>query len=324
MKCELAQEKITLAAYGELPDEESPELEQHLAGCESCRRELDAVRALQSAMYLVPVTEPSANLLARSRMRLEDAIDSLPRQGVLVQLLQNFLSGAGRLRTAPVAASALAFLSLGAGVFGGYKLADVKPGPARTTTTLATNRPEDAAAASEPIANVSSIVREPNSENVEVTYNRLVPVKVRGSLDDPNIRTVLLAGTQTEGNSAVRDNSVSLLAAECRAGHGCSGGPIRDALMVAARYDGSPDVRKKALQGLEPYIAEDMRVRDAVLEILMDDGDPSVRTAAISVLRPVEADSSVRQVLRTVAVEDKNPYIRNASQQVIRDLPEIQ
>jgi hypothetical protein len=321
MKCELAQEKITLAAYGELPDEESPELEQHLAGCESCRRELDAVRALQSAMYLVPVTEPSANLLARARMKLEDAIDNMPRQGLLVRLVQNFLSGAGRLRTAPVAASALVFLSLGAGVFGGYKMADLKTGPPQ----VAANPPgEQSPVAQEPIANVSSIVREPNSENVEVTYNRLVPVKVRGTLDDPNIRTILLAGTQSQGNSAVRDNSVSLLAAECKAGHDCSGGPIRDALIVAARYDGSPDVRKKALQGLEPYIAEDMRVRDAVLEILMDDGDPSVRTAAISVLRPVEADSSVRQVLRTVAVEDKNPYIRNASQQVIRQLPEIQ
>jgi len=321
MKCELAQEKITLAAYGELPDEESPELEQHLAGCENCRRELDAVRALQSAMYLVPVMEPSANLLARTRLRLEDAIDNLPRQGLLVRLMQNFLSGAGRLRTAPVAASALAFLSLGAGVVGGYKMADVKPG---RTQVAANPAGEQLRVAQGPIANVSSIVREPNSENVEVTYNRLVPVKVRGSLDDPDIRTILLAGTQSEGNSAVRDNSVSLLAAECRAGHGCSGGPVRDALMVAARYDGSPEVRKKALHGLEPYIAEDMRVRDAVLEILMDDGDPSVRTAAISVLRPVEADSSVRQVLRTVAVEDKNPYIRNASQQVIRQLPEIQ
>jgi len=321
MKCELAQEKITLAAYGELPDEESPELEQHLAGCENCRRELDAVRALQSAMYLVPVMEPSANLLARTRLRLEDAIDNLPRQGLLVRLVQNFLSGAGRLRTAPVAASALAFLSLGAGVVGGYKMADVKPG---RTQVAANPAGEQLRVAQGPIANVSSIVREPNSENVEVTYNRLVPVKVRGSLDDPDIRTILLAGTQSEGNSAVRDNSVSLLAAECRAGHGCSGGPVRDALMVAARYDGSPEVRKKALHGLEPYIAEDMRVRDAVLEILMDDGDPSVRTAAISVLRPVEADSSVRQVLRTVAVEDKNPYIRNASQQVIRQLPEIQ
>ena len=321
MKCELAQEKITLAVYGELPDEESPELEQHLAGCENCRRELEAVRALQSAMYLVPVMEPSANLLARARLRLEDAIDNLPRQGLLVRLVQNLLSGAGRLRTAPIAASALAFLSLGAGVFGGYKMADLKPRPAQVAENPST---EQLPPADDPIANVSSIVREPNSENVEVTYNRLVPVKVRGSLDDPKIRTILLAGTQSEGNTAVRDNSVSLLAAECRAGHGCSGGPVRDALMVAARYDSSPEVRKKALQGLEPYIAEDMRVRDAVLEILMDDGDPSVRTAAISVLRPVEADSSVRQVLRTVAVEDKNPYIRNASQQVIRQLPEIQ
>jgi anti-sigma factor RsiW len=324
MKCELAQEKITLAVYGELPDEASPELEQHLAGCEDCRRELDAVRALQNAMYLLPVSEPSANLTARARMRLEDAIDSLPRQGFLVRLVQNFMSGAGRLSTAPVAATALAALSLGAGLVGGYKVADHNAGKTQATATQLADQLAGVQAAAAPIANVSSIVRDPNSENVEVTYNRLVPVKLRGSLDDPNIRRILLAGTQSEGNSAVRDNSVSLLAAECRAGHSCSGGPVRDALMVAARYDGSPDVRKKALHGLEPYIAEDMRVRDAVLEILMNDGDPTVRTEAISVLRPVEADSSVRQVLRTVAVEDKNPYIRNASQQVISQLPEIQ
>src|SRR3954468_13673834 len=150
MKCELAQEKITLAAYGELPDEESPELEQPPAGCENCRRELDAVRALQSAMYLVPVMEPSANLLARTRLRLEDAIDNLPRQGLLVHLVQNFLSGAGRLRTAPVAASALAFLSLGAGVFGGYKMADLKPSP----TKIVANPPSvQLPSAQDPIAN---------------------------------------------------------------------------------------------------------------------------------------------------------------------------
>ena len=320
MKCELAQEKIALSVYGELPDEASPELDRHLVACEDCRLELDAVRALHQAMYLYPVTEPSANLLARTRLKLEDALDNLPRQSWLIGFLQNFLAGAGRLRTAPVAASALLVLGITAGSLGGYQLADKRA--ATSATASPTFAPDGSDSAK--IANVSSIVREPGSETVEVSYDRLVPVKMRGSLDDPAIRRVLLAAAQANGNNDIRSDSVGLLAAECRAGHQCNGGPLRDALMVSARYDGSPAVRRKALAGLEPYIAEDMRVRDAVLEILMSDGDPAVRTQAMSVLQPVEADSSVRQVLHTVATEDQNPHIRNASQQVLSQLPEIQ
>ncbi|HVJ09634.1 MAG TPA: HEAT repeat domain-containing protein [Acidisarcina sp.] len=319
MKCELAQEKIALAVYGELPDEASPELDRHLAICDACRRELEAVQALHQAMYLYPVTEPSANLLARTRLRLEDALDTLPRQSWMVRLAQNMLAGAGRLRTAPVAASVLLLLGIGGGAFGGYHLAE-KRAAANAAIVAASN--EDLSSAQ--IANVSSIVREPDSETVEVSYDRVVPVKMRGSLDDPFIRSLLLAAAQANGDNEIRSNSVGLLAAECRAGHQCNGGPVRDALMVSARYDRSPAVRRKALAGLEPFIAEDMRVRDAVLEILMSDGDPAVRTQAISVLQPVEADSSVRQVLHTVAVEDQNPHIRNASQQVLSQLPEIQ
>ena len=38
MKCETAQEVIALSVYGELPDDQGPQLEQHLAGCEDCRQ----------------------------------------------------------------------------------------------------------------------------------------------------------------------------------------------------------------------------------------------------------------------------------------------
>jgi hypothetical protein len=327
MKCELAQEKIALAVFGELPDEASPELNQHLAVCEDCRRELEAVKALQQAMYLYPVAEPSANSLARARLKLEDALDNLPTQNWFVRSLQNLLAGAGRLRTAPVAASALLVLGLGAGTLGGYRFAQSKSPaalaaiPAIPATVAVTS---DIPTGNAQIANVSSIVREPNSETVEVTYDRIVPQKVRGSLDDPAIRHLLLLGTQTNDDNGIRTNSIDLLASECLAGHECTGGPVRNALMTAARYDASPAVRKKALAGLQPYVAEDTRVRDGILEILMHDDDVDVRLQAISVVRPVETDSSVREVLHTVASRDRNPHIRYASQQMLSQLPEVQ
>ncbi len=124
--------------------------------------------------------------------------------------------------------------------------------------------------ASAEVANISSIVRQPNSEMVDVTYNQVVPQHIEGSLDDPAIRQLLMLASENASSQGVRDDSVGLLAAECRAGHACQGAGIRDALMVALRYDKSEAVRLKALEGLQPYVAEDMRVRDAVLEALLE------------------------------------------------------
>ena len=313
MECELAQQKIALFAYGELPDDQCHALEGHLSACKRCQEEFAAVQALQQAMALAPAPEPSANMLTQARMRLEEALDSMPRSGWLMRVQQSIFRGIHMLGRAPVAASALLVLGLSAGSLGGYQFA------ARN------HRPMDSVIEGEgKIANVTGIVREPHTENVEVHFNRLVPETAQGSLDDKRIRELLLLGAQSPVNPGVQQNSVSLLAEECGAGHQCDGGPIRQSLLVALRYDKSTEVRMKALDGLQPYVAQDMRVRDAVLEALMADPDPTVRSRAIELLHPVEADSSVREVLHTVASEDDNPHIRTVSQEVLDQSPHIQ
>jgi hypothetical protein len=116
-----------------------------------------------------------------------------------------------------------------------------------------------------------------------------------------------------------------LLAHECEAGHQCAGDDgIRNALLVSLRYDKSAAVRLKALGGLQRYVGQDQRVRDGVLEALMHDSNAQVRTAAIGLLEPVQSDSSVRQVLRTVSTQDENPYIRTASYQALQGAADIQ
>jgi hypothetical protein len=313
MDCELAQQQIALFAYGELPDDQCHALEGHLAACKRCQEEFAAVQALQQAMALAPAPEPSANMLTQARMRLEEALDSMPRSGWLMRVQQSIFRGIHMLGRAPVAASALLVLGVSAGSWGGYQFA------ARN------HRPMDSVIEGEgKIANVTGIVREPHTENVEVHFNRLVPETAQGSLDDKRIRELLLLGAQSPVNPGVQQNSVSLLADECLAGHQCDGGPIRQSLLVALRYDKSTEVRLKALDGLQPYVAQDMRVRDAVLEALMADPDSTVRSRAIEVLQPVGADSSVREVLHTVASQDDNPHIRTVSQEALDEYPHIQ
>lgn len=316
MDCELAQQKIALFAYGELPDDQCHLLEGHLSACKRCQEELAAVQALQQAMELAPAIEPSANLLAQARLQLEEALDNMPRSNWLMRAQQSFFRGASILAGAPVAASALLVLGLGAGSLVGYH------------SSLRAHRPPAdlpvALTGAGTIANVSSVVRQANSENVEVHFNRLVPETTQGSLDDPRIRELLLLGAQSQRNPEVAQNSVSLLADECLAGHQCSEGPIRNFLLVRLRYDKDAGVRLSALNGLKPYVAEDMRVRDGVLEALMNDQDAGIRSRAIEVVQPVGADSSVREVLHTVASRDDNPHIRTVSREVLDGSPQIQ
>jgi HEAT repeats len=321
MKCQNARDCIVLLNYGELPDELAGVLEQHLLGCDDCREELEAFQRFEERLATMPVLEPSPNLLAQSRMRLDDALDMIPPHGFLTRLRANFFRWMGHVQSAP----ALATLLVGVGFLTGnftyrYQVAHEakpKPGP------VYMSHPADGV-----VANVTGIVQTPNSELVQVNYNRVVPETMEGSLDSPEIRQLLLMGTNAAATDMVRMNSVALLTSECQAGHACQPTPdgkgIRHALMVSLRYDQDAGVRMKALEGLQRYVGQDQHVRDAVLEAVMHDSDPQVRQTAIGVLGPVESDSSVRQVLRTVSTQDANPYIRTASYQALQGSPNIQ
>jgi anti-sigma factor RsiW len=326
MNCEVAHERIVAAAYGELPDEQSHELERHVTGCPECQEDREQLLALKVLANAYPVLEPDANLVARSRLRLEEALDALPPKRWYERLSQRMTNNFASLQAAPVAACLLLLVGAGAGSLGGYEMAQKHAARAAQTaqTAQAAVTRQEAQAGPAEIANISSIVRQPNSQMVEVRYNQVVPQRIQGSLNDPAIRQLLMLASENSASAGVRDDSVGLLAAECRAGHSCQAAGIRDALMVALRYDKNEGVREKALKGLEPYVGEDVQVRDAVLEALLNDSDARIRTAAINILEPVEADTSVRQVLHSVANTDQNPHIRNVSRQVLSRVPEIQ
>ena len=329
MNCELSRERIVMAAYGELPDDLTHELERHVAGCAACRREREQVLALKVIAGAHPVLEPGPNLTARARLRLDEALDALPPKRWYERWGEGILNNFARLQAAPAAALLLMVAGAGAGLRGGYEFAQSRVARSADEQTAAPGpvkaQPVEAALpAFANVANVSSIVRRPSSDMVDVSYNQLVPRQVSGSLQDPHIRQLLMLATENASSAGVRDDSVALLAAECRAGHSCQSTGIREALMVALRYDHSARVRQKALEGLEPYVADDVRVRDAVLEALLNDNDPAIRTTAIGLLEPVEADTSVQQVLYSVSNSDNNPQIRNVSRQVLRRVAEIQ
>jgi hypothetical protein len=287
MNCVIAHEHIALATYGELTDEQTHALNRHLHTCPECHLEYDQVQALKLLADALPVSEPDANLIARSRLRLEEALDLIPPRRWYERLAQHLQNNFAGLQSAPVAASLMLIIGAGAGILGGYyyalyHTANVATGMRATDTamtasvnpTLVSNSIQTTDLSLPPqssaeIANISSVARDPDSDMVEVRYNQVVPRQISGYLGDPSIRQLLMLASQNSASPGVRDNSIGLLADECRMTEGCQG--IRDVLQVALETDRSPDVRLKALDGLQPYVAVDQQVRNTVLQVVLSD-----------------------------------------------------
>jgi hypothetical protein len=231
----------------------------------------------------------------------------------------------------PATAAALLLIGFAGGGVTGVELAKraaVKPVDGNSASESAGVVAGSANALPEGIANISGVAVQPGSNLVEVHYNRMVPGAMEADASDPRIQQLLLLATQNRANPGVRVDSVGLLADQCRAGRDCDDGgageTVRQALMASLRYDKNAGVRLKALDGLAPYVGSDEAVRDSVLEALVHDDNPGVRTQAIQLLTPVQADGSVRQVLHTLAADDRNPYIRTVSQETLAQSPAMQ
>ena len=152
MNCEVAHERIVLAAYGELADDQIHELDRHLTTCTECCTEREQLLALKTLAAVHPVTEPPANLVARSRMRLEEALDAIPPKRWYERWGEGILNNFARLQAAPVAAALLLVAGIGAGSLGGYEVAQAHAArgsgptaPAAASTAQASVQPADVA-----------------------------------------------------------------------------------------------------------------------------------------------------------------------------------
>src|SRR5436305_1844048 len=101
MKCEEVREDLVLVTYCELPDEAMAAVERHLEECEGCSGELKSLLRMHEALAARPELEPSPNLLAQARMRLDEELDLIPPHGLLTRLRGNFYSWMNQLASAP-------------------------------------------------------------------------------------------------------------------------------------------------------------------------------------------------------------------------------
>ena len=311
MNCEWVKANVTLYVYEELADDARYELEQHVERCAGCAAEVKAMRGLRDVMAAAPVEEPSPNLLAGSRLRLQEALESTEQHGAWRRWVFEPALWLRQVRFAPALAAVILMAGFAGGVGATYKMMSGHPGPV-------VKGPDKAGVMQGSIAGIQTITQETGTNKVRIKYDTLVPQSVEGSLDDQRVQQLLLFAARNNNNPGLRMDSIDLLTQKPEDAR------VREALTFSLRYDSNPGVRIKALETLGPYVPADITVRDAVLEALVNDSNPGVRADALHLLRPVRADATVRAVLEHLARSDKDEYIRTESRQTLASMPRIE
>lgn len=313
MKCEWVRQNITLHVYGELADDARHELEQHVARCADCAAELKAEQEFHALLSQERATEPAPNLLAASRMKLQEALETAEQGRFWHRLAFDPGNWLRQVRFSPALASAILIAGFAGGIGTAYKvLAHPVQGSAATVSTAAAVSPAEAS-----ITGIRSITQEPGTNQIDIKYDTVSTLETQGSMNDQRIQQLLLFAARNNYNSGVRMDSVDLLTRKPDVSQ------VRDALIYALRYDTNPGVRLKAIDGLGNFVKDDVHVRDAVLEALVNDSNPGVRTEALHLIEPVKADGSVRGVLMTLAAKDQSQYIKSQARTMLAQLPEI-
>ena len=309
MKCEWVRENIVLHVYGELADDVRHELEQHISRCADCAAELKAQQDFHALLLEDRAADPTPNLLASSRMRLQEALETAQQGSFWSRLPFDPTEWLRQVRFSPALASVILIFGFAIGGLTVYRVVPRGsqgpiPGPATGPTEAS-------------ISGIDSVTPLPGTDQVSIKYNTVSTQEAQGSLNDQKIQQLLLYAARNNYNSGVRVDSVDLLAQ--RSGDQ----QVRDALIYALQNDTNPGVRLKSLTALGTYVKTDTNVRDAVLRALVNDGNSGVRIEALRLIEPVKADGSVRGVLMALAAKDQSTYIKSQARTMLAQLPEI-
>ena len=305
MNCNIFKQNVVLLVYDELADDVLFEMRQHAERCSACREELKSAQQFRADVDAVPVLEPSPNLLASSRLRMQEALETAEQYRGWRGWIFDPVDWLRQIKFSPALAAAILIVGFAGGLLTAFR---VQP---HETSFPSSNNTAEAS-----IAGIRDITQDPNTNTVQINYDKLLPSSTQGSIDNPDIEKLLLYAARNQENPGVRVESVSILS------HKCHDAQIRETMMRSLLEDRNPGVRLQALEGLDQYVKEDIQVRNVVIQALLSDSNPGVRTEALRLLQPLKADSAVRSAFEQLA-RDNNEYIRSESERTLASLPHI-
>lgn len=310
MDCKYVEENVSLYIYQELPVAEQHAVEEHASVCERCRKTVEESRRLHALLSRREAAEVPPELLVRSRLKLEEALDA--EQLGWRRLMADWfplLPGARPSRAAAVVV--LVMLGFGLGWI-------LRPRAARTPSTQSSS-PQHVSSAGLDLGRISSISQvlpDPQTGQVRITLNADRHVTLEGSLDDPRIRQILVEAVKSYNNPGIRLDTLNALKP------GSNNPSVQDALLYAFQQDPNAGVRLQALKYVREMNWSD-KVQKALVDAAREDKNPGVRVASIDALvshAVSQRDTAVAPILEKFAEHDTNNYVRLKALAAVHEL----
>jgi hypothetical protein len=308
MTCHDVQLQLSLYLYGELDFASEEALEEHLSDCAFCQQAL----AREKTWHTAAASEHrdvSLDFLASCRQDLRRAIaeQSFQQRQEPRKLWQwpSFL----RISTTPfsyqlAAASFLVFLGFaGARMYDRYNVGQENSPIGAFSSAGLVN----------PLTRIRDI--QPNgSGQVKILLDQVNQREIVGSLDDQNVRRLVLVASKDLSDPGIRVDSVELLSDQ-------NGADVRDALLSRIESDPNPAVRLKALEAIRRF-SNDPATRNVLRSVLEHDNNLALRSEAIDVLIPVnqslQMNPELAIVVQNLARSESDDYVRERCLQILR------
>jgi len=289
---------------GEAPEADRRELAAHLAGCESCRREMARLEDAWTTLGLDPDAEVTADFRRRTLALLEEEM--------IRGRVRAFRPRPTFARPALQAAALL--------VAGGLGWFAAKGLP-RSSAPAVANAPATAAqpavipdlAANPRFANVSYRAADKDGR-VSIGFDVTTRHELEGRPSDPEVAKLLAYLVAHNAETAgERSRAIELVSEHFGTSNAPASPEIVAALSATLRTDANPGVRKKAADALASFPVTP-EIRGVFLEALKSDKNPAVRLAAVDALAAAakqSPDANTIQSLREKAVDpQENGFVR--------------
>jgi Putative zinc-finger/HEAT repeats len=284
--CEQVAPLLVFYVYGEADEKEIALIEQHLAVCAACSAQLTEEKHFQTLLTSHPQEadrlDASGLLLSQCRSELAENLDDIVRPPVL-EKTPVFSAFRRWMALWPVwSGAALVLVGVLAGVqatqwytarqnSNPLDLAvNVRPGPHISDDQLSKMA----------VAGINFMPSTgAGAQNVRVQLNAEQPMELTGSMDNSDVKRVVIYVVK---NGDRFDPGMRLDCLEAMK-EAAKDSEVRDALLSTARKDSNPAVRLKALEALRDSTSEDA-VREVLLDTLKHDTNPGVRVEAVNLL----------------------------------------
>ncbi len=319
MKHEQLRELLHLSLYRELDDDRRSVLEQHLPTCPDCSAEMAKLQKLDTLLQRGHRVEVTDQLLDEARRELRVALRlEQSRRFRFSEWLDrlNILPAPGVRLALGGAATLVVGISLGYLVF--------SPGTGSDQIGVMPAVGQAVVERNEPRVSAFRFIQLPQEGGgVEVAFDLVTPVRMRGNIADNAIQRVLAQALLNEQNPGARIRTVSALADQVDSSKKPDEA-IKGALIRALKSDANAGVRREALKALRK-LPVDKVIKDALLYLLSHESNPGIRVEAINyldrfVLSDAPYDGDVLRVLKERMQTDNNNYVRIRAKNVYEEV----